>query len=305
MENKRKQLIVLIIMICILSGCNNHTDGMPIENESNNEYTYESDVTESEEVSNDDIQSVPSHITELFEQYDNILSQGQYDIMIGEEIGIDDRDEEWTYYRISLCPSDPNMISYPYVQFMGNNDYVNKSFSVYILDDCTNTTKKEIIYCTLLATNPHESDEKIASLLNELVDSYDGYSQSDVVELGNYRYYLDSSAVSADEILEVVSKEEINLSIDKTEYREYGFEEMQAELNQGEKVMLTSEVVGIYEDDYNNYLLVGEGEEIYYIHYSPELYVGIFEEGKEYTFYGEIASPCKSYIACVSLEYAE
>lgn len=255
----------------------------------------------SEELSSNE--EIPEHITQLYEQYDNIISQGDYDIRLGEKVGIDSRDEERTYYRISLCPSDPDILSYPYVQFMGNEEYTDKSFSVYILDDCDNVAKKEIIYCTLLATNPNASDKKIKSMLSKLVNSYDGYSQSDVVELGEYKYFL--SPNDEDEVLEVVSKEEINTPVDKTKYKKYTLKQMQAKLNQGEKVVLTSKVVGIYEDDYSNYLLVGEGESIYYIHYSSEKFAGIFKEGKEYTFYGEIATPCEDYVACMGLEYVE
>lgn len=136
-------------------------------------------------------------------------------------------------------------------------------------------------------------------MLSKLVNSYDGYSQSDVVELGEYKYFL--SPNDEDEVLEVVSKEEINTPVDK----KYTLKQMQAKLNQGEKVVLTSKVVGIYEDDYSNYLLVGEGESIYYIHYSPKKFAGIFKEGKEYTFYGEIATACEDYVACMGLEYVE
>ena len=251
------------------------------------------------------IESIPSHIVELFNQYESIISSGNYDIRLGEKVGVDDREDDYTYYNISLCPSDPDIVSYPCVQFYSNNEYTNKSFSIDCLEYCSNSVVKEIIFCTLLATNPNMSVDDVAELQAELINSYNGYEQSKVVETERYKYFLTTDPHFNGMYFRAVAKEEINIPVEKELYSEYSINEMQAELNVGERAFVKGIVEAEELDWITNTLRISNNDKKYYIHYRPESFPGEFYEGKEYIFYGTINTECDTESGCLRLDYYE
>lgn len=264
-----------------------------------------------ENITDEDIQesNIPEHVMTIFEQYGEILSSGNYNLERGEEI-LEDNDSTW--YNFALIPVEPDdILSYPHVSFYRDGDYTEKSFSVDLIDENGyeyNSINKEIIYVTLMATNPDEDESILEDVYNNLINSYDGMSDSDVFELGNYKYYIEYtyfSGLGASISLNVVSIDEINISIDKEEYTEYEIDSFLAELNVGEKAIVKGEVAYISEDDYHYTLRVVNGNDKYYIFYDPSTFPKCFEEGCTYVFYGTIASSQDMESGCLRLDYFE
>ena len=186
-----------------------------------------------------------------------------------------------------------------------DNESTDKSFSIDGLENCSNFVVKEILFCTLAATNPDMSVDDIYEVQSKLVNSFDGYGQSDVVETELYKYFITTDPYFNGMYFEAVAKEEINIPVVKGLYSEYSIKEMQAELNVGEKAFVKGLVEYEEYDWITNTLCITDNDKKYYVHYTPKSFPGEFSVGNEYVFYGTISTECDTESGCLRLDYYE
>lgn len=299
--------VLTVVMLLQLVACNNSSKTAPgTHTQQEDDFDYENEIDETPDYQE---ATIPEHVTALFEQYNTILSSGNYNLKCGEKI-LEDADCNW--YNFALIPLDhDDILSYPHVSFYREGDFTEKSFSVDLIDDSGyeyNAINKEIIYVTLLATNPTEKETVLKEVHNNLINSYDGVSDSKTFELGNYKYFIEYTSFSglgASIALNVIANEEINMPIDKTQYIEYGKDAFLAELNVGEKALIKGTVAYISEDDYHYTLCVVDGSDKYYVYYDFSTFPNCFKEDCSYIFYGTIASSQDMESGCLRLDYFE
>ena len=300
--------VLTAFMLLQLVGCENNSKSVQetYNQQQEEDFTHKN---ENDETSDYQEPTIPEHVTSLFNQYNAILSSGNYNLKCGEKI-LEDSDSNW--YNFALIPLEPDdILSYPHVSFYREGDVTERSFSVDLIDESGyeyNAINKEIIYVNLLATNPTEKETTLKEVHNNLINSYDGVSDSDIFELGNYKYFIEYtnfSGLGASITLNVISKEEINISIDKNQYTEYEKDAFLAELNVGEKAIIKGSVVYISEDDYHYTLCVVDGSSKYYVYYDPSTFPNCFEEDCSYIFYGTITSSQDMESGCLRLDYFE
>ena len=241
-------------------------------------------------------------ILPIYEGYSTAIKQHEMEFSL-TDVSISDY-EDSNFYSFSLEYEGATPTSTPDVQFQEYKGIIKKSFEVDLPENCNNAILKDIITCTILAVKPELPFSEAETYMKQLVNSFDNYNQSDVVTVGNYRLFIKpkSSTLTAPS-LEIVSLEDVNNEVDTSKYENYTSEEMQAPLNEGEKVHLSGKIQGIYECDYTNSMEVTSGDETYLIHYTPEDFPGCFSEGQEYEFYGEIANSRDGYAGCLRLDY--
>lgn len=191
---------------------------------------------------------------------------------------------------------------------------IKKSFFVSFLKEFENSSIKDFITATVMITDDYIDLEKAKDITNEIVVSLGNGLNSDIINLGEYSIYLDinndSELTSGILHLNVLHNDDLNVPINKQEYKEFSYEEMMASLNAGEKTYLTGRVISkmSYDSKHNNRLYIeDENKNRYFIAFNFNDFLTEFELNETYTFYGKIFIRMLSdeNIACLELDYYE
>lgn len=293
-------MILLCTVVIVFTGCQKNKE--PAENPG---AIQESGTTDEDSKSNDQEKNsydAPEEVLALYEGYNAAIHQHQLEFTLSdiEKSSVEDSN----FYTFSLQYDGSEPTSTPRISFQEYKGVMNKSFNVTLPDDCDNAILKNIIVCTIAATNPNMALSDAEEYLHQIVNSYDGINQSEAVALEDYTLYISpKTSTLTDPTLNVIANEEINVEIDTSEYKDYTAEEMQAPLNKGEKAHLSGTIQGDYELGYVNGLEINSGNETYCIYYNPDRFTGCFSVGQECDFYGQIAEARDGYSGCLRLDY--
>lgn len=247
-------------------------------------------------------QNIPDEILSFYQRYDTVINQNEMNFILSDIE--EDSSGNSNFYRFSLRYETATPTSMPDISFNEQNGSVEKSFCVSLPDNCDNNILKSTIVCTIMATNPDIEYSQAEEYMKRIVNSYTGHSQSDVIEVGNYKFYIspgEGGLIPPE--LQAISIEEINVEIDTSEYKSYTSKEMQVPLNKGEKAHLSGIIKSNYEFDNYNTLEIISDNETYCIYYNPEKFAGCFSVGQKCDFYGNIAESQDGYAGCLRIDY--
>lgn len=256
-----------------------------------------SDLPVDEPTSTDMQPEFPEVVQNIYNNYVNIISSGEFDFSISD-ISKDISDKS-IFYEFSLNNST--------VRFHHYDGDISDSFRIRLSDKADNHELKNLIKCSLLATNPDINSDELENGMKILVNSFDGLSNSSIFENGKYTIYISSGAgniLYSDE-LNLISNAEINIPVDISLYKNYTSEEMQASLNEGENIHLNAIIEGDYELNNYNILEVSNDDGKYCIYYDFSDFLGVLEIGKRYDFYGTIAMSREGYSGCIWIDYVQ
>lgn len=191
----------------------------------------------------------------------------------------------------------------PDVRFEASDDPALLSFDVELPEKADGHTLKQLIALSICAASEIDFSD-CDSLVEQLVNSYDGSSLSAFVESGDYFFVIKPGYLTLQPYLSVINKSNINQQVDTSIYEGYSSDAMSAPLNQGEKAFLTGVVQASIWSFPNMELEVSSGNDTYIIYANPDHFVS-FNIRAQYTFYGVIAKPRNGYSGCLRLEYFE
>lgn len=156
--------------------------------------------------------------------------------------------------------------------------------------------------------------EKANDITSELVVSLGNGIYSDIVNVGEYTVYLDAdnSRLMFDGTLYliVLHNSDLNVPINKQDYKKFSYEEMKASLNAGEKAYFTGKVISDEGEGfirYNHLNVEDENNNKYFVTFGFDDFLNEFEVNETYTFYGKIVVSAFSTgeVACLELNYYE
>lgn len=248
--------------------------------------------------------SEPTEVLKIYKNYEQAIENNEFNFILGPiEKSTMDTSE---FYSFDLKYDSAYSSTFPQATFQKDEGVAHKSYHISLPDNCENSILKNVILCTIIAADPNIEYSDAEKYMNELVNSFDGHNQSNIVSLDDsYKLYIDRSSAGmfSTNYLEIVSADEINEKVDIRKYKDYTSQEMQAPLNKGEKVHLAGIVQANYDFGYSNILEVAINEDHYIVYYNFKKFLDGFSIGQEYDFYGTIAEAKDGYSGCLSLVY--
>ena len=278
------KILFLMIFSCVLIACSRNLDIQ--------DNVVESSINSIEIDEKLEKEILPEEVAKIYNKYKNNQELKEMEINIGEIQNLFD-------YEFSLQIGDSKCATVRIYIFDGK-------LSSYEMEwNEKNQNNNEIKKCIagVIAANEDISFKLAESSMEKLVNSYDGYSQSNLVTLHNYRYFIEPPIYPPKLIM--TSLENWNKAIDKSLYNELTSDFMKSPLNQGEHGFLIGKVIDEWQEVYYNVLEVEIENNRYLIFYNREKFLKCFEKGKKYIFYGDIAKCQVGYSGCLRIDYYE
>lgn len=280
--------IILMIFLCI--GCSN---------------TEEAESLEEEKI------PIPEWITDLHNAYDDVVKENNLDFSL-EEIDTSENKHGDRFYSFNLVTANSDGetvdIGPAWNDSNSENDgELKRSFSISLVDDIDNSILKEFMACTIAVLDKQHNYAKAKKIVRTLTRSFDGYSQSKKIVVGDYRVYIKptENATLLTDTFEVIYLKEQNTKVDTKEYEDYSNDEMIAPLNEGEKAHLRGLVASDVDLEFKNLLLVVSDQGKYAVYYDSEKFAGLFTINKEYDFYGVISADWEGFDGAITLDYVK
>lgn len=236
------------------------------------------------------------YMEEIRKAYSGILQDKKYLFEISHEIKKDDN-----FYKMPILVNEQNKPSLnessgtSEIWFYENNDgIVDKSFEAIFTDKIDNSVIKEFIKVTLMALDSELDGDMAEEKVRLMVESTNNSPRSLVVNAGEYGVFfvMDMSnnlLTGGNVIVYAIHNSEINVKVNKEEYKKYSVEEMKAPLNKGEKAYITVTPYS-YTDTPGQLMAKSKEGDIYLVYYWFNSFLTDFELDKTYTFYGTIVS---------------
>jgi len=238
----------------------------------------------------------PEYVDEVFKRYE-VVSSDYPNLSIGSlEIS---RSGDSTFYKIPLLEMSPIAATFQEYQ---NNESKSFAISFTNADDLPVSVQRDVIRCTVEALSDNESD--IDAYTQILIDSFNGADYSDILTLGSYQIYMRFNAMTRFNELQAIHVDDINIPVNKENYRTYSPEQFQAPLNQGELATLYGTVLE-KSTDFTDIMSVSTDSGVFLIYYDYRHFLEYFEVGRSYNFYGQIAAPQDGFDGCMRIDYAE
>lgn len=315
-----KKLIAFILCcaICaVLAACGSGSGSSPSDSVSRQSDSAVENISGQEETSTEASQEetneeVPLHIQKFYDLLKEYTENNEVSFYLeGNKPFYDD-----PYFRIQIN-NNPDNLPTDILFSVGDDMQAEKSFYMNFDIHSDNQMVKDFICASLYATSPQKGNEDIIPAMQELVNSYNGDSFSQVLDNGDCVLFIEP----ADKPLGITTlylryKDEYHLgnrSYSAEDYSELVFENALSEMNKGDLIYFSGTVIesgyeDIYGKGWKNYFIKSElenGQNVYAVYtfqYSPVQ----FEVGKNYQFYGNIADPIESTIPVISLhDYSE
>lgn len=280
--------IIFMIFLCI--GCSNTEEPEPLEEEKI---------------------PIPEWMTDIHNAYDEVVKENNLDFSLEEIEARKDGNGDRSYsFDLITTNSDGETVDIGPTwneSDSENNGELKRSFCINLVDDIDNSILKEFMACTIAVVDKQHNYAKAKKVVRTLISSFDGYSQSKKIIVGDYKVYIKptENVTLLTDTFEVVYLKEQNTKVNTKEYEDYSNDEMIAPLNEGEKVHLRGLVVSDVDLEFKNVLLVVSDKGKYAVYYDSEKFAGLFTINKEYDFYGVISADWKGYDGAITLDYVK
>jgi len=262
------------------------------------EIIYEDDIYETNEKNGTSVMYMPpdellgmiSTLEMIFQLYDSDFIRGH--LCVSHFL-----DERWYEIYFSYPKAQPD--DFPYIELRVANGILKKSFNMVIPIKCRNSmTKTLITFAILAASGSYGVDEyrNAVKYMEMLNDAYDGKKNSDCVDIGRHKVYIEPG--SYEHVLKVVSKDKINPEVNAKEYGDISGYDLWAESNRSKKVFFSGILKRIfclweYSEHPHTALEVHCRDKVYFVVYNEEEFLECFEEEMEQGFYCTITPPVK------------
>lgn len=237
----------------------------------------------------------PDAVINCYASFEEIIKKQfpQYSLSEIEESTVNDSN----FFSFYINTKEDN--TQPKVTFQNNKS----SFGISLPDNTNNDTLKDVILCAIMSADNTIDINSANKLMQDLSNSFDGSSNSNVISTSNYKFYISSGSGLVLRQLNIISVSEINPSIKKEDYIKAQNKLFKGELNQGTKVYIQGTILGIYDLGTHWGLEISSGADTYCVYYNFDNFIDCFEVGDTYTFYGQIAAIRKGYTGCLRLDY--
>lgn len=268
-----------------------------------------SNVQTSEVTSNSEV-DIPTYVTSIFnaykdfeKKYDCAFQTSEFIYIPGEKYGT----EVYDTFSFGVQENPAKSLYSSTVDF---SEISTDGFSAWFAKEMSNQTVKDFIVATTLGVNPQLDYSEALGKTENLVGSYSGSGHSDLFVGDKYTIYLSDliygSPMLGTKVNVVLNREFYNdpNGINTGEYKALSWEEFNAPLNAGEKIVID----GVVKEQFTSLseiLRVVSNEKTYEISFNFETQALVFEAGKKYRFYGKISEHTSSGKVQINLEYFE
>lgn len=285
------KIVYFIVISCFLCSCN---QGI----ESRNSVVHTSTENVESETKLKDEKYIPEIVSIIYSKYKDGINEKELPLEIGEIREVFANSYYEFYLQLGLDDKSPSIKIHLY-------DGKLSSYYIAWNEDFRNNDVIKNCIASAIAINENIDFESAKKYMTKLVNSYDGYSQSDVIILDKYRYIIKPSDSISQTELNMVLLETWNEEVDKSLYNELTSDFMKSPLNQGEHGYLSGKVISDRQEKYHNTLEIQNGDNKYLIYYVSEDFAQCFENGSKYIFYGDIARCEAGYDGCLRIDYYE
>lgn len=313
-----KKVWLLIAVMLVLCGCSKQvstesateTEPTAIEETEKETKKAKTEIKSTEKnTPKTDIKDKKKNIIEVQKRYQELANKNSFKFSVNEEIKYT---SQFKAYEFDIVDDSKNT---GLVTFYQREDgEIKKGFDVTFFRGFDNRAIKDFITATIMIMEDGIEPEKANDITSELVVSLGNGIYSDIVNVGEYTVYLDAdnSRLMFDGTLYliVLHNSDLNVPINKQDYKKFSYEEMKASLNAGEKAYFTGKVISDEGEGfirYNHLNVEDENNNKYFVTFGFDDFLNEFEVNETYTFYGKIVVSAFSTgeVACLELNYYE